>query len=899
MRLNPSSAVANTLALLVMATCFALTARAEDAITPEQSKFFESKIRPVLIKECYSCHSTQAGSAKGGLRLDTAQLSQLGGNSGPAIVPHDVDASLLFNAIDYQDFAMPPKGKLADSVIADFRQWIEMGAPDPRQTEVSKTNSTISDDDIKRAKQDFWAYQPPKPVSAPEVSDAGWAKSGIDRFVFAKLGEASMMPAPDADPVIILKRLSYDLIGLPPTPGQIETFKKAWAKNPDDAVRVTVDKLLDSHLFGERWGRHWLDLVRYAESNGREVNQTFPHAWRYRDYVIDSFNEDKPYDDFVREQLAGDLIPAKDDADWAEHLIATGFLALGPKSLSEQKGAQFVMDLADEQIDVTTRVLLGTSVACARCHDHKFDPISQSDYYAMAGIFVSTATYYGAPASELGLRGSIQNRNLSNLIRLPVEDPNPFDKTYSREEITRIEDEIRNTQREQAEAMMARSENGGQNQIMNLIRNRAKIEALSTVLGGIDANGNPISFCMGVQDREQPRDTPLLARGEIDQPADPVRRGVPRVLANQSLHIPSGSSGRLQMAQWITSDSHPLTSRVMVNRIWQHLVGTGIVRTTEDFGFTGETPTHPELLDFLANRFVESGWSIKTLIRDITSSRLYRMTSDMNDTNFQKDPENKLYWRANKRRMAAESIRDSMLFVSGELDTKRPRASEVAKAGYMQVRDGNLFNFVQADAMNSGGNAREQMVREYLRQQAAAGGNALDRRPLFDRMQRGRQGLGPRRPGEMMSSMVQNAMKNDRVDMVNATYRSVYLPILRDELPRSLEVFDFAEPSMVVGSRETANTANQALFMLNNDFVVLRSEAFAQRLIEEVNSPEGRVRRAFELAYGRQPRRDEVAAIRKFVDEFSRQTASSDRGLDTLAAICQSLFAAAEFRYID
>jgi len=875
----------------------------ETAIASEQLSFFESKIRPVLIQECYSCHSSKTGNAKGGLRLDSEQLTHLGGESGPAVVPGDLDASLIYQAISYQEFAMPPKGRLSQTIIDDFRQWIEMGAPDPRKTEIATLNSTITNEDIKTAKATFWAYQKPLSPPIPSVSDPAWARSDIDRFVLAKLDDEALGPAIDAEPYQLFRRLSYDLIGLPPTLEQSNSFQREWKLNPDAAIASSVDRMLDSPQFGEHWARHWLDLARYAESNGREVNMTNPQAWRYRDYVIDAFNNDKPYDRFVQEQIAGDLLPVKSNSQWTENLVATSFLALGPKSLSEQNGSQFAADLADEQLDTTTRVFMGTSVACARCHDHKFDPIPQTDYYAMVGIFASTKTYFGAPVSKFGNLGGIQNRNKSTLIVLPVEDPNPFDRTFTKDELTDMADQVRELRQQLLDYRNAQrsGRSTGENSqvsIQNLVRLQTRLESISSTLGSVDENGKPITFCMGVQDSDSPRDARVLVRGEIDQPAQVVSRDFPQVLRDESPEIRPDSSGRLELARWMTQPDHPLTARVMVNRIWQHLLGNGIVRSTEDFGSTGQAPTHPELLDHLATQFVESKWSIKSMIHSIVTSRTYRMSTAFDEQKFQRDSDNEMLWRANSKRLNAEALRDTMLFVSGQLDLKKPRASEVAKAGYLQVRDGNLINIGQVVAM-TGNNAdsrqeyARQMIRRELGGRIPEGTAGMSPRDMFDRFRRS----GDSGPGGLRSRFINGT--SDRVDMVDATYRSIYLPILRDELPRSMDVFDFAEPSMVIGAREASNTPNQALFMMNNEFVFKQSEWMAARILGQADTTTERINAAFLLAYGRVPTSSERAAVNAFITKFSNDSRYRNQFTLTLASLCQSLFASAEFRYLD
>ncbi|WP_404310336.1 PSD1 and planctomycete cytochrome C domain-containing protein [Neorhodopirellula lusitana] len=890
---------------------FSVNALADEALTPDELKFFETKIRPVLIRECYGCHSNQSGNVRGGLRLDTKELTAIGGSSGPAIVPGDLEESWLYNAIIHEDFVMPPKRKLPQNVIDDFKQWIEMGAPDPRVNQVVEIQATISDDDIQSAQESFWAYQPPVKPTPPTVENASWPRTDIDRFVLARLEESSLEPAGDADSLMVLRRLCFDLTGLPPSPEQIEYFSSKWKLNPEAAIAFVVDRLLEKEQFGERWGRHWLDVVRFAESTGREVNVTFPHAWRYRDYVIDAFNNDKPFNELVQEQIAGDLLPAPTDEEWTEHLIATTFLAMGPKNVNEQNRVQFQADLVDEQIDVTTRVFLGMSVACARCHDHKFDAIPQVDYYALAGVFSNTETYFGNPPSEYGSFATAQAKRTSSLIRLPIEDPNPFDKKYSASELSSLKEQIEGKMRELVETR--RNVTSGQNaggDAGNALRQRLRIQnelnELSAKLSVVDDQGRPRSYCMGVQERGSPTNARLLVRGEIDQPAQTVTRGFPQVLCSTPVSISPKKGGRLELARWIGSDENPLTARVMVNRVWQYMIGQGLVTSTENFGVTGQPPSHPELLDYLASRFVESGWSVKSLVRDIATSRSYRMKSTFNVDYHEFDPDNALLWRANPRRLDAEAIRDAMLAVSGQLDLERPRASVVAEAGYTRVRDGAL------------GNPREiaQRTLESMRQAGPAmggsrtgGGNSgggMDsgnpRRRSFGQNQAG--GLSQR--GRRGNSRQANAVtlrellskSQNQLDMEDANFRSVYLPIVRDEVPRSLDVFDFADASTVSGTRESSQTANQSLYMMNNPFVIRVSDAFADRVVGEHKRLPDQVAYAFELAYGRSPTSSERQASFRFLKSVGggREPSANSK---TFSAFCQSLFASAEFRFVD
>ncbi len=415
----------------------------------EHVEFFEKKVRPVLVQHCYSCHAKDAKKIGGGLLLDSKQGWVKGGNTGPAIVPGDPDESLLISAVQHIDLEMPPKGKLPDSQIDDLVQWVKMGAPDPRD---DVTAQLIKREiNIEQGRQ-YWAFQPPQRRDAPAVKNAAWPAGDIDRFVLAKLEADGITPVADADPAVLIRRLYFDLIGLPPSPEDVDAFVKecsAKSASGDSALETLVDKLLASPQFGERWGRHWLDVARYAESTGMERNVTFPAAWRYRDYVIEAVNNDKPYDQFVREQIAGDLLPGTDEKNRDERIIATGFLAMGPKSLNERNRDVFVMDVVDEQIDVASRAVMGITVSCARCHDHKFDPFPQQDYYALAGIFRSCQTYYGATGGQ-------GNRQPSSLIALGSKnakaDPPPNEDDGNDRQVAQLKAQLRKAKAELDEA---------------------------------------------------------------------------------------------------------------------------------------------------------------------------------------------------------------------------------------------------------------------------------------------------------------------------------------------------------------------------------------------------------------------------------------------------------------
>ena len=505
------------------------------------------------------------------------------------------------------------------------------------------------------AEEPHWSHQVPvMPKNAAQ---------GIDGFIREKLTAAGLKPAAPADERALRRRLSFDLVGLPPS-------------DSSDYEKL-VDELLKSPRFGERWGRHWLDVARYAESNGRESNLTFPHAWRFRDYVIDAVNADVPYDRFITEQIAGDLLPAKDDAERARLLIATGFLALGAKGLNEMNPAQFAADVADEQLDAVTRAVMASSIACARCHDHKTDPFSMEDYYGLVGIFKSTQTFYGNWIDS-------ENSNHGHLIRLPeLPRQSIIGKSLPEARVKQLQADLAKLNADEKEQndyiAKAKAENRDiSGEFHKLLTNALRIiwtrGGLEGALEAVDEKGRALPLCMGVKDAKVV-DSPLYERGELAQPRDVIPRRFPKLLGIE-MSVPKNQSGRLELAKWLTSRQNPLTARVMVNRIWRHLFGAGLVRTMDDFGATGEAPSHPELLDYLAVKFMDGGWSVKKLIKEIVMSETYRQSSSGRSDS---DPDNRLLSHANKRRLDAEVIRDSMLAVSGLLETSRRQGSLVAE----------------------------------------------------------------------------------------------------------------------------------------------------------------------------------------------------------------------------
>ncbi len=780
------------------------------SVLPEQATFFETKIRPVLMNKCAKCHSSTAEKIKGGLLVDSRDGLRKGGDTGDAIVPGKPDESLLITAIRYTDdsLQMPPAGRLPATVVADFEEWIKMGAPDPRRAAAAKTAAV----DFGKLRQ-FWSFQPPKLAKPPAVKDAAWPKTDLDRFLLAAMEAKGLKPVADSDRHTLIRRVTFDLVGLPPTPEEVEAFS---ADTSADAFKKVVERLLSSPRFGERWGRHWLDVTRFAESSGK-ANMMYPNAWRYRDWVIAAFNDDKPFDAFVREQVAGDLLPSGADLRRADLLIATGFLALGSKTHNTQNRQQFVLDLADEQIDVTSQAFLGLTVACARCHDHKFDPISQRDYYALSGIFQSTQTCYGT------LPGVVQNVNPSPLIELPssAHEPSAVPKLSS-ERRRALEEQMAELIKERDALTMEG------NFTMKGIRTRTLLAMVRFRLASFQPDGTPRAYAMGVRERFEPMDSPLFTRGELESPGELVPRGLIQLAGPKRAANKSAGSGRLELAQWLSSRQNPLTARVMVNRVWLHLFGRGLVATADNFGAAGQPPDHPELLDALAVTFMDQDWSVKRLIRQIVLSRAYQLASSHDAKNFEADPDNTLVWRVSKKRLEAEAIRDAVLCASGKLIVEPPVGSAVAQAG---------------------------------------------------------EGLaGPNR-----------RFNQDGQDL----HRAVYLPVVRDQVPDSLAIFDFADPSLVTGERASTSGPSQALYLMNNPFIIRQAEAAADRLRASGQNDDSRIKAAYLRFLARNPTTAETARAHDFLSRFPAPQGGGDQERAAWTALCQALYASAEFRYLD
>ena len=824
-----------------------------------RSDFFEKKIRPVLVMHCYECHSAKSaskGKLKGGLALDTRKGLLQGGENGPAIIPGKPSDSMLIKSIKYSGLEMPPDGKLSPSVIADFEKWVADGAYDPREGEILKTKQGLSIEEGKK----FWSFMPPRGNEIPKVRLNDWASDPVDFFILAKMESQKLTPSPKVNANTLLRRLYYDLTGLPPTESESASFLQAFSVNPEQAKSELVDSLLSSQHFGEKWGRHWLDVARYADSNGRDRNIYNYHAWRYRDYVIDSFNRDVPFDQFIREQIAGDLLPTKSPLERDRNLIATGFLSLGSKAFEESKPEVFRMDVIDEQIELVGRSVLGLSVGCARCHNHKFDPIPTSDYYALAGIFRSTQPLYGyspkgikatafahtelqavgpdaeklgpaglayfAKLQELTLAQNVSRSDRYRVVRrlsaakIDIKKPDA-DKSRLEAEITRMETEIKDWD--------------------------VKVKANETALQKAIDNPPPMpGWAMAVRDREKIEDCKIHVRGETTNLGDTVSRGTLQVvsLAGNPM-MPKNQSGRRELADWLVDRRNPLTARVYVNRVWQQLFGRGLVSTPDDFGVNGARASHPELLDHLALRFMEQGWSTKKLVRALVLCSTYLQggpdESPLNAKSI--DPDNIYLSYMRPRRLQAESLRDAIMQVAGSLDRAPLQPEKAFLAKYNPYREDEYRTF----------------------------------QPLFT------------------------------PEQVEHMHRSVYLPVVRGVLPEVFQLFDFASPDRPTSQREESIVPAQSLYFMNNPWVIAQAGLLSAHLSsDEKIDDAARVRTIYRRAYSREPSPRELSRALDYLNqpESLVPDPKSKKSLDEkqlriarLTSFCQIVFASAEFRY--
>ncbi len=934
----------------MLSLCLSTTSVAEDPIdrTSEASNFFETHIRPALVEHCLECHRVD-GEASGNLVLDSRQGWQTGGDFGPAIVPGDSSASLLMKVIRYDDpdLQMPPDGRLDDETIGRFRQWIDNGAVDPRDDAASRPQSATGLP-VSRATE-HWAYRPiPSITTEPDEAPA----SSIDDFIDAELAERDLEPAGRADDLQLLRRLSFDLTGLPPTPDQIDSF--AQNRSPT-AWSDVVESMLAGPAYGETFARRWMDVARYAESITLR-GFVLPQAWRYRDYLITAYAEDRGFDQMIKDQIAGDLLNHETLRDRQLSAVATGFLAMGNTNLEDQDKTNLDFDHIDEQLETIGRAFLGQTIGCARCHDHKFDPIPTADYYAMAGILRSTIAMEHANVSkwierplpvapEVAERSDRLRRREKRIsaeiktLEAQVEAPEKLAKSVKVGDVPGVVIDDRDAElvgqwkpsesnprfvdrgyvhdshsgqgeksatfepkdlpagryevrvayspgsnrasnvrfqvfsANEAETILVDQrksppidglwfslgtfpfEQGGQSFVMvsnegadghvivdavqflpstgrtTLSGAAAKpdpsidvellseLKALRAESAEIQAELNAQPVYLTVVEGEPSEEIAIRIRGVVGHHGAKVRRGLLTAVGRAdhwASLIDANGSGRLQMAEWIADPQNPLTARVYANRVWSWLMGEGLVATENNFGTTGQSPSHPRLLDFLAGELIRSGWSTKHLVRVIVHSEAYRRrVAAATDSAAAADPDNRLYWSANMKRVPVEGLRDAMLQISGELD---------------RVRFG---------------------------------------------------------------STIRPKTKADYGYRHDSLRRSVYQPVFRNSLPPLYGVFDFADTSVSVGQRARSTVATQSLVMMNDPWVIERSRQAARRLLRdgefETATDKGRlISRAYRLCLGRDPTADE----RQMVDAYLRDPTR-------LPDLIHSLFASIDFRYLE
>ncbi|HYH64801.1 MAG TPA: DUF1553 domain-containing protein [Urbifossiella sp.] len=977
---------------------------------------FEKSVRPVLVEKCVACHGPD--KQKGGLRVDSRAALLAGGARGPALVPGDPGKSLLLHALAHDgELRMPPKDKLPAPAVAAVAAWVKAGAPWPDSAPAAKAPKAPGPRPITAEERAFWAFQP---VKRPPVPRSAFPNP-IDAFLAAKLAEQGLALAPPADRRLLLRRVTFDLTGLPPTPAETDAFLRDPAA---DAFERVVDRLLASPAYGEKWGRRWLDVARYADSNGMDENLAYVNAWRYRDWVIRSLNADKPYDQFVREQIAGDLLAGGTDAERADRLTATGFLVVGPKMLAEDDPMKMRMDIVDEQLDTLGQAFLGLTLGCARCHDHKFDPIRAEDYYALAGVFASTksmrnhsvvaawnerpigsaasaaalaahektvaaaraevkaadatlktavatrlteerkrAAEYASAAAEVARRsgplklvaadptkdapagtvrveaeafargnvlkltdgygagiGVVINAGpLPNIAEYDVEVPaagtyqfavryaaaeprsvrvtvggrllpgeacggktgswNPDTQTWHAEGVVALpagkavvkfaragpfphidKFALLPMTPEQVAAVPLSVEQAAADRklLASVLRQwvedatakgndsfraspavegeaapEAKREAtrLREALAAAEKARPPVDEAMAVEDAKGENLRVHLRGNHLTLGAEVPRR-VPQVFGDAATPIGPDRSGRLELADWLTRPTNPLTARVMVNRLWAGHFGAGLVRTPDNFGRLGERPTHPELLDWLAAEFVEKGWSLKHMHRLMVTSAAYRSATQADAAAVRLDPENRLLSRFPRRRLDAEEVRDGMLAVSGLLDR------------------------------TVGGSLLKATPRQYV------------------------TGTGSR-----------------NYEDYDHPRRTVYLPVVRSAVYDVLQTLDFPDPSVPAGQRPTTIVPTQALFMLNGTLVDRAAEAFARALLAAPGDDPAHVAEAYRRVFGRAPTTAELDRVATYLTRSEAAAdaalAPADRRVRAWRGLCRVLLASNEFVFVE
>ena len=762
---------------------------------------FEKKVRPLLVERCWKCHGEE--TARSELRLDSREAIIKGGKRGRAVETSIPPASLLLQVVKRTgELKMPPDGPLSPQQIADLELWVNQGAIFPKAAKIAKAESS------------HWSFLPLANPKLPSVKKLTWVRNPIDQFILSKLETANIQTSPEADRLSLIRRLSLDLTGIAPSYEEIQSFLN---DQSPDAYEKLVDRYLASPAYGERWGRHWLDIARYADSNGLDENVAHGNAWRYRDYVIRSMNENLPFNQFIIEQIAGDLLPHKSLAEKHSRLVATGYLSLGPKVLAEVDKKKMEMDIIDEQIETMGKTFMGMTLGCARCHDHKFDPISTGEYYSLAGVFKSTKTMESLV--------TIAKWN-ENVIASEAEEKSFKEHSAKIAASKKTAEDFLEEQRKQLEAKdkLPKDKKATAKEVEAKLEESAKAELkkIKDATASLEKSLPEVATAMGVSEGTV-TDVAIHLRGNTERLGKVMPRAVPVVLsANKQPKFSEKSSGRLEMANWVASDANPLTSRVIVNRIWRWHFGQGIVASVDNFGLLGEKPSHPELLEWLAKYFTSHDWSIKDLHRLILLSSTYRQSSANVPESAQKDSGNRLYWRFTPRRMEAEVIRDSMLSVTGELDRSMG-------GSMLQVKNRAFF---------------------------------------FDHTSK-------------------DTTKYD------SPRRSVYLPIVRNNLYEVFSLFDSTDAAVANGDRSSTTIAPQALFFLNSKLVMDSAETLAKRALGQGSQVESQISFLYETALGRAATPSEIAHGKDFLARAGALT--SDNPAKAMAALAQVVLASNEF----
>lgn len=845
----PISSFAKVVGLLsapaALAACAALLGPAANgapqqtppAAPDDAAAFFERDVRPILQENCVGCHTGEG--AMGGLRLGSRADVLKGGASGPAAVPGKPDDSLLITAINHRNGRqMPPGGKMAPAKIAALTRWVEIGLPWPDAKGGTADRAAphhIEPPKVTPQTKKFWSFRPVKRPVVPAVKRPGWVRNPVDAFVLKRLEAAGLPPNPPADRLALLRRVTYDLIGLPPAPADVRAFL---ADKSPSAYEKVVDRLLASPQYGEKWGRHWLDLVRYAETNSYERDGVKPNAWRYRDYVIAAFNQDKPYDQFLIEQLAGDELAPRTP----ERLIATGYYRLGLWDDEPADPEQALYDDLDDIANTTGQTFLGLTVGCARCHDHKIDPLPQKDYYRFLANFAGVTRYggkYGGPNQRPIVPEAEQKKYADAVAVQRAQEQAVKDEASAIEkkvagDLSPVEKEEWRTDaarpailQKRVPALLTQAD---YDRYTVLREERTKLEA---------SRPAALASALAVSEvRPAPRPTHILLRGNPHVPGHEVTPGFPSVLSapEPTIAPPAGgeSSGRrLALARWIASKDNPLTARVMANRLWQYHFGRGIVRSSSNFGFGGDKPTHPELLDWLASEFVARGWRMKPIHRLILLSSTYRMSSQAQPRALAKDPTNDLLWRYDMRRLQAEEVRDSILAANGSLNSK-----------------------------SSGPSVYPPIPQAVL--------------------------AGQSRPGEGWGKSPAEDQRR----------RSVYIFVKRSLITPLLASFDGPETDFTCPSRFATTQPTQALGMINGEFANEQARVFAAYLKRQAGpDPAAQVKLALWRTLQRPPTQSEIKRGVALMAALQKQ--DHVRPDDALSQFCLVALNLNEFLYLD